>query len=298
MLIRARPSGYGFHSKLASGEAEIIDSQLPNALDAIGGGSYSATAPVVWDGFWTYTGSLTVNGNMLIEGGTLNILSPSTFADTATFLFGVSVQSNITITGATHLLSVDATAATPTFGSGLHVTGGPTTLDGTATTVNTATLEVSAGTGTSFFGGVTFGITTGVVDHFAPVSFQTSAPIDQKSIITLNGPFGHIKWRRINGSASNTSYSIADADVIIVQPGTLAGTTIYTMLNTGCTGGEKIKIQCNDGGTFQLQVRQHNGVTGISILLTSTKLIGVELMNNGSGSVSSAWEVIGYTTNP
>lgn len=271
---------------VTAGEWELFDQRQFQAINGDLGGTWAPAAVIIIGGSglrvtgaFEVTGVTTLTGNALIQGSTLTVTANSTIAGTCDFNGVVTINNDVMVQGSGTLFAFAASASTPTFANGLTTTAGVASFG--------SGLTVTAGT-------ASFGSQVNVAAGFKFLAGSTPV-VEEKMAINAGG---HVKWRRVNGAATAHTYAIADADAVVVQVGTFAGAVTYTMSNTGCTGGEIIEIMNNDGSANLLTVVQHNGVTGIANLKAATKIIGVRLINNGSGSTSAGWEVLGYYTIP
>lgn len=107
MLVNIKPLGWAFGELLTSAQMNSISSQLPNAVDGIGGGTYAATAPISITGQLitfddlTVTDDLTVSGDTILgnaDTDTLTVNAEATFAGPVTL--GSGLSDAITVNGA------------------------------------------------------------------------------------------------------------------------------------------------------------------------------------------------------
>lgn len=124
MLTNPKPLGYAYGEVLPSADVNSVWSQLPNALDGIGGGSYTLTAPLEIDGDVVVidelevlttllcTGDISVTGVLFAFGNvslgnsggdTLTVNAVATFQQNASFqgdvALGNSGSDTITLAG-------------------------------------------------------------------------------------------------------------------------------------------------------------------------------------------------------
>ena len=93
VLVNIKPLGWAYGEIFTSAQANSITSQLPNAIDGAGGGSYSLAAPLVIaddtvtisdgliaptiSGATEFTGAVTFSNDIEVDGGDVIINSPS-----------------------------------------------------------------------------------------------------------------------------------------------------------------------------------------------------------------------------
>lgn len=187
------------------------------------------------------SGSVTVSssGFQVGSGFPAEFLGPVTLGGSS-----VTVNTDITVTGAGHLFSIAASADTPTLASGLHVTAGATTLDGG--------LRVSAGTTTldgpiAVNGNTTVSSTTshlGALQMVGPNSIHLLADatvrwrpafsmIDSSAVIV--GP--------TTGSGGGPA---TGADTVVVQTGALSTNRTVKVTASGALTGMRIRFKTYD----------------------------------------------------
>lgn len=232
MFVRSNPLNYGFLEKLTSAEMNLVDSQLPNALDIVNGGAYTLLVDCTVNGtaLFTFACPLNVDGVANFNNGV------SFFANTQ--LFGTteiggatSVFSGITWTAGS-FLSGDAAADFAWAGTANFT--GPTNV--TALLTLTGGLVVSAG-GIVFdtpidlsstmtaLAGSTFGFAAGSIANFeTPIAL---------------GVGGYVQHRKKTGSTTdNIHYSIAVDGDRIIWPSLSADITAF--IDNATEGAEMI----------------------------------------------------------
>lgn len=217
-LVRSKPSGFGVHDKLTSVEQELIDSQLPYALDGNAGGTYAPSSVITIAGSGAdFTTTLTVSGTLEVTG-TTNLDGPTTSTVSITIDGGSSALLELT-SGATlqgDAGSILAWAGTSTF-TGTVAMNGIATFN--ATPVFASGLTVSSGTANLN--------TTTQIGGF----FNCSA------VMVLQGG-ARVRERRVSGMNADTSYAVADATVVDVP--TLSANRTYAISSTGAVDGDTI----------------------------------------------------------
>jgi hypothetical protein len=81
-LTNPKPLGYAYGEALPSGEVNSVWSQLPNAVDGIGGGAYTLTAPLSIDGDTVTIDDLEVTTGAVVNGA-LSVVGSSFLAAVA-----------------------------------------------------------------------------------------------------------------------------------------------------------------------------------------------------------------------
>jgi hypothetical protein len=270
-------------------EWQQIDQYLFEALNGDKGGSWAPTTPIVIGGSGLdVTGLLQVDGNMLVQGSSLNILANTTVAGTCDFLAATTYAASSTFNGAVTFANgfTTATAGTATFGR-------PAVFNSTATFNAAASFTTTLGvTGLATFTG---GFTTGPAGNTLNGT-TTTADIVNLGGITMSGTNAVMRWRRVSGTDADHTYAISAADIVVVRAGGLTANRTYTVDNTGCTGGECILFINNDAGAHSITLKQANGTTTIvTLVVAAGNWNGVLLCNDGSGSASTSWDVVLYS---
>ena len=236
MFARANALNWGFLEKYTSAQANFADAQWPKALDAIGGGTYVALAPVSVGGTWGFSGDVLITGtfasNTIVEingGATLRIDSGAN-ADFKSGADGLW-ENGSTLTGNT--------------GSAIFWSGASTFSIGISTFNNNVLFQAPGAP--HFANGALFD-TLGTVTLQRPVSLQET--------MTLSGT-GHVVDRNVAGSDSNASYGINDGD-FIHRLGNLTTNRNWTILNAGATDGAEITIYKATYDTFYLNLQRED----------------------------------------
>ncbi len=311
-FARGNALDWGFNEKLTSAQMNATDAQWPDALDGAAGGVYAPssviqigglgigiTGPADFTGVFTlFTGivesTLTINGGssaeidftsgstlrigsgatVLVEsagnlnvanGGTIDVLGSGTFKGEAASIAtwagawtfsnasSVSFLNGAGIGGGAFTVTSPATAA---FDVTTDFTGTLVNIDGAELVVkNSGSIFVDATAGTSLVA--------------APLKFSGA---------------GHPVYRVITGADADTTYAIADADLINVL--TLTGNRIYTLSNTGAVAGCAIEISLlNHSPNANLVTVKNNGGGTLSTMKnnsTTGEVIWAKFVHDGS----------------
>jgi hypothetical protein len=260
-LVRGRPAGFAAHVKLTSAEAEIIDSQLPRALDSHGGTYNFATADLVLGGVFDLVLNVDVNTN-----GDFNVLGGMAVQSTASFTHDVNV------TGAGNLLINCATMV----------------VDGPVLDLKNNELLIEATSGivcqgiTSFTGNNIFD--SGATDFgngaITPVNFNADCFVDFKvgstlaiecvttisGVTTLSGA-GHIRKRYTSGvDAAGQTYNVTTSDYVTFS----ALSADRTCFIANASDGDEMTLSlANCSGTHVLTI-QRADTSALAILTANT----------------------------
>ena len=287
-FVRGQPLNWGFLEKLTSAQMNTTDAQWPSAVDGTGGGTYAPSTQIILGG-----SGLKTTGVFVADGtGTFN--AAVTFNSNVTNKANSSYWNVQTIDGANSgelkftsgALLTGLAGATATWASAF-VHNGTTTCNALLTA--TSGFQVTAGT-VALSSQINVGANLKILNGSGSLTVEAGTTFSVAAPLALSGTTGFIRYRRIDGADANTTYAIADADHISANP--LAARN-YTMSNTGCTGGEVMSIW-NAASTSgrDISIYQHNGSTFIAVLVAAGPGFGgIELINDGSGSASSAWRV-------
>lgn len=105
-----KPLGYAYGELLPSGHVNSVWSQLPNALDGIGGGTYALVNPLTISGDTVSIDTLSVPTELLVDGAA-EFAGTSLFTNDATFGDTVSFNHNVTIGNASvDTLTINSTS--------------------------------------------------------------------------------------------------------------------------------------------------------------------------------------------
>ncbi len=306
-LVRSKPSGFGIHDKLTSVQMELVDSQLPFAVDGHAGGTYDPTARIIIvDG--TVATPFEVQGTLLTEnfvasgvyemqgggamtgahtyyvatGATLDVQSGAFFLchGAATFLAasGNSFQGDTTFTGSKTYVVASGSTWNFASGSSTNFSNTPTFLNGasfnTAGVVGFAVpVQLSGGViGTAeFAAGVTFDSTT---THTGAATFA--------STLTYGGTGHEVKrFVTVSGTVDH-NYVIADGDRFLITG--LTASRNVTFQNTGAQAGISLKVMASGTSGFNVVVKRHDGTTLTTLQDdgASGHVYGAELWHDGS----------------
>lgn len=245
-ISKAKPSGFGANDILTSVEMEIVNSQMPNFMDGVGGGSYSPSTVLTVAGAHGLTctapfessGDFTCTGNVCAFNG-------------ATCAF---VGATVTLESGT-TLTVDATSHIVT------AVGATVTCNGT-TTFNGTTLLSGP---TSVDTGETFSVPIGATLANAG-TITNSGNITNTGIITNSGS-GHYNDRLFDMTNADQTIGIAGgtvatsgADVVMLAASVLSADRVVTVTSTGALRGSRMRFSTDDN-TFKLTLKNDNGVT-------------------------------------
>lgn len=267
MLVRARPSGYGFHTKLTAVEEEIIDSQLPSALDAIGGGSYTATAPIIWNGFWTFAGA---SNDIIFE--TFVHLNNSVVVSGQLELDGLTfINDDVTVNGAAiGLLGGGLTGN----GTAIFAWAGPFSVSHATSFTGLATFTGGA----AFFTGgtVTLGVNTNSGAAFRVLtggsfSFDAGSTAALGTYLAIGSADAGILCRYLNMPNADTTVASGVYDFVNI---TDQSATHFLKLMNGTTIGQRITVSMTQGasgsGANGVQVQTQGGVTLVTMKYKTT----------------------------
>lgn len=280
---------------VTAGDWETFDQRQFESINGDLGGTWAPAAVITIGGVGlTVTSTLTGSGTNTLSGttttGVLNVHGQSTVWNKMTIDGANSGESYYT-SGA---LLTGVAGSTANWAGAMNISG-VTTLTNDASITgagNKFTFDTSADA-PDFKNGFT--VTAGTA-NFNNATTQIGGTLNLSAVMNIQSS-AHIRWRRIDGANANATYGIADADHISTNPSAARN---YTMSNTGCTGGEVISI-FNESSTAgrDISIYQHNGSTFIAVLLAvGPGFGGIELINDGTGSVSAAWRVRSITYKP
>jgi hypothetical protein len=273
---------------VTSGEWETFDQRQFESINGDLGGTWAPAAQIIIGGL-----GLKTTGVFVADGtGTFN--AAVTFNSNVTNRANSSYWNVQTIDGANSgelkftsgALLTGLAGATATWASAF-VHNGTTTCNALLTA--TSGFQVTAGT-VALSSQINVGANLKILNGSGSLTVEAGTTFSVAAPLALSGTTGFVRYRRIDGADANTTYAIADADHISANP--LAARN-YTMSNTGCTGGEVMSIW-NAASTSgrDISIYQHNGSTFIAVLVAAGPGFGgIELINDGSGSASSAWRV-------
>jgi hypothetical protein len=142
------------------------------------------------------------------------------------------------------------------------------------------------------------------------VAENSGAVVNEGATYTQTGPrtlsgAGRILWRVIAGADSNSVYSNADADVVIVSG--LSDARVYTLGEGGDTHGSRIRFVSLDTvnavtfvGAGGATIYRPVDVTGMSLLNASDGCSWIEFIwsAGGSGRPAEGWYVEAYRRIP
>ncbi len=157
-LVAAKPGGWNLEDVLTSDEMNTLQEELLKAIDGVGGGTYTLSAPLVLDGetvTLSNVGGATFTAGAVLaltEGADMTVGENSTIALATGALLTIADGANITLsgdmtlTGTGDIIVEDNALVTFQDGSGLDLEAGSTlNLQGNITMQATGTMSVAAG---------------------------------------------------------------------------------------------------------------------------------------------------------
>jgi hypothetical protein len=243
---------------------------------------------VVFPNGFSCTGTSTTtfgdNSVSIGSGGELTAYCDSFFNGDVT----CTAASNVALSAGAGVFTCGKTAS---FGSTVAISGA-VTCGSTLAVAGVATFAAKP----VFSDGLTVGAGTHTVD-FNNSTTNIGGTLNLSAIVRLISS-ARIQYRYVAGVNANHTYTIADCDMIVVPPSGSTTTRIYTISNTGCSGGEVIEIFNGNFPTQRFSIVQHDGGTAIADLDGTLDFIGVKIVNDGSGNATSAWKVVSATSAP
>lgn len=277
-LVRSKPSGYGVHDKLTSVEFELVDSQLPRAIDSQGGVYNLTTAdltfaspskifhmqmPFLVEG----SGALQVeNCFTALPGSSLTEFTGDVRMD-ATLVFGTSIFFSA---GAIGFDGPDLVFQNGTFISettNVIWSKGTMSIDGN--------VNVSSSSDWAFLGTIYF---TQAVDLKAGATNEG---------IIVNSGAGHIVERYFSMGDADATKGVADCDVVYIPAGTLTTTRNLNLVDA--TAGARMRIFSLDNAQ-QVTVKQSGGASLVLVKSNTGFYPWVDIMHTGA---ANGWFVIG-----
>jgi hypothetical protein len=223
-LSRIKPSGWAFAELLTSADITALDASHANALDAVGGGTYTLVSPVTLNGAaWTFNGTTTFGGSVAFNG---NVTLGNSGADTVTVNATVTFAQSITFNDPV-VLNDDVTIG--------NNSGDPLTVNSTAQFVGPASFDDDLTIGVTSSQALTVNSTTGFT---SPVTFSTTALFDQQATFSSGVQLGEVAAHAIVVGGTMT----VEADVELIVEGTfrargdsLLGTSSVDALTVAAT---------------------------------------------------------------
>lgn len=221
MLTNPKPLGFAFGEILTSAQMNSVTSQLPNAVDGIGGGSYALVAPLSITGQLVTLDDLTVADDLIVNGDT--VLGN---ADTDTLTVVATAAFNNSLTAGSSSADALTVNATSTFNS-------PITLNDTITCGN---ININ--------GDAALGNAVGDTATLNAILAIGTGRIRTKAISQASGGaldvagYRHVK---ITGSALNTAISFtgaADDDWFTVYNSSVNTQTLSGIVSGTLVAGE------------------------------------------------------------
>lgn len=284
MLSRAKPSGFGFHDKFTSTEAEFIDAQLPDAVDGAGGGSYAPT------------NIISIAGQGLTCESVLNAGASSTVS----FRNGFTCYGTAVIEMFQPLLDIG-------INGGEVVIWCPTAQNGDVAVAATANVTYAAGAGvfqcdkaTAFSRNVGcsqlltctggFRVATGTTN--LETTTNVSGPLNLSGVTSVSGSValtgiarvegaGRIVGRFVSVGNSDHTYTISDGDMFYVGNQTADHQIQFS--STGAEAGNVVEISAEGmGGGHLMTVKNNAGSALCTLLNTSGNIIYAKLWFTGA----------------
>lgn len=271
-LVRAKPSGFGFHDKLTSAQIETIDSQIPDAVDGAGGGTYAPSSAITIGGSGLImSGGFTSLGVAQFLGSSLTITAPTFIAGATEFATTVLFDTTTTLAAAA-TFEVANTAT-------LHFTSGGL-LRGT---MNWATLVINGSAqvdgGLEFASGAILQVDSGATQTVSG-TLVVSGTQTMSGTMALTGKIvlsssGGLVYRETTGATTNTTYHINDGDVIRADPS--AGNIVYRLSHTYADGVTPVE----DGRQITVTLAFSLANTTNTVDVETFANPGVSLLTNG-----------------
>jgi hypothetical protein len=286
MLVRAKPAGFGILEKLTSAQINLIDGQLPSAIDGVAGGVYAPSSEIEIGGSGILvTGPATLEGDVSIgddAGSQLTIYADTFVNRDVAFVAGKKATFNgqtefndqnqfddIVVFTASGFVTFSGTVAVEagasfdvaclaTFQDDVSVAGdiiysgalaGPSVSVASGAVAMTATTFVtSAAVGATFNGLVTLANGVALTSLLAPIGA------------------GRVRGCRppVTTADANSTYGITDGDVFLVPA--LGAARTYSLSTTGAGAGDRMRFSAIGNTT----VNPANLYGGLQALMNNT----------------------------
>lgn len=216
------------------------------------GAGAGITGAVVVTGSISCTTTLHATGNGDVDGN-FDVAGTSSLHGGVSCYAGLDVANAVLLSSTLHVLGAVDFDSTLNVDGTLHADGAATFDD---------TLQVDGAT-----------TLTGGVNILAPSTLTG---------VLISSSTGRVRVRRIDGSTSNATYGINDADEIQAPSG-LAGNIAYTLSTTGAGEGDRIRFVANDT-TYTVTI-SGGGEAGYAIKHATGFFKAIEYSFNGA-----AWQ--------
>lgn len=282
-FTRVKPANWAAFETLTAAQMNQLDIDHANAVDGSGGGVYAPSSAIeiggsglVVSGAFGVTGVSTFSGDVFLGvfgadvqvDGPLTVNEPSTFNETVTVNDDVLVSDDITCLGNLEIqgTTILGNAAGDTVtANGNAIFNGTATFNGNVVLGDSGDLIVVGGSmacalGFSVDGNATIGNAAGDAHAFT-------------GTCTFNDPIvlagdGHVRKRVIAGADAASTYGVDDADIILLESGTLSAPRIYTIDNTSAGAGSSL-IVVNKSTTQALTVNLNGGALSVTLQNTT-----------------------------
>lgn len=273
-------------------------------LNALAGGTYTPSAPIIINGSGMTVGTLTA--------GTFMTTGAATFQDDVTISASLTAGAayvaslstgNITSTGSAAFVSVALTGSL----SGTHSFTGVKTIASGSTWYMSAGSVFQLNNGSGIIGTIGSSI---AIRFGSQIIFETGgistwqsgsgAQFDDGSTLTVDGGVnlrapmlrsgtGSINCRRIDGADANTTYSIQQADCI---DATITAARTYRLSHTGVANGHVIKVRSSTIYTLIVVDDVSSAVIGV-VRGTPTTGQYYDFVDFMYSSTTTAWAACG-----
>lgn len=268
-LVRVRSPGTWLSlSTLLASEMESLDAQLYKAINGDGGGVWAPSAIIEIGGLGIrITGAFVVTSQAELEGGA--DITGNLSVSGGSNLHNTTVTGSCSVSGNIHSdadLSVaddasitgDLTAATVAVGGGLF-SGKAFSVTGNAHVSGTF---ISVG---AFFASNNASV-SGNLSVEGNTTLQADLSVDGDTsllgAVSLTQPLtpsgsGRVRVKAVEGADADTTYTIANAECVVVLSTSITANRIYSLSTTGAATGDRI-VFVSRNGTFQISL----GVSG------------------------------------
>lgn len=251
-FVRVRSPGTWLSlSTLLPAEMESFDAQLYSSINGDGGGVWAPSAIIEIGGLGIkITGACVVTSLAELEGG-------------------ADITGNLSVSGSSNLHNTTVTGSCSVSGN-IHTDADLSVADDASITG-----DLTAGTlavGGALFSGKTFSVTgnahvsgtfISVGAFFASANASVSGDLSVEGNATLQGTLsvdgtvsfldavslaqpltpsgsGRVRVKAVEGADADTTYTIADAECVVVLSGSITANRIYTLGTTGAATGDRI----------------------------------------------------------
>lgn len=280
-LVRSKPSGYGFHDKLTNIQMELVDSQLPYALDGHAGGTYAPTDPI------------TVGGDGMVLTGTLSCSGNIVDLNNCTFNIGGVTVCNVTV--GSSIVMGTGTQLSIASGSLFSMAAGSTCTIAATTTVSGA-LTCSGATTVSGLLTTTGGVNINCAAYLMAgktMTIDATANIAQGGTIT-NTAKGHridrfYSMTNVDQTIGVSSGTVATDGADLVYIPATTGHRDITITSTGAVVGCRMVFMTAEG-TNTTTLRQDDNTVIVILQNVAASYKKVELVHNGSANGWLLWD--------